>query len=238
MIIDVNNFYNEVDLAEIRIHELRDVVDKFIFLSGKTTFQGKPNLWTLPDHLFYLADIEFWSYDIPSHLRTWDAEYFLKNKLGEHVKRFDRSDQIIMSDGDEIPRADIVKDYYGELNLSMDQYYYNFNNYMRQQDGSFMFRAGNYHPDGVYPMRNHHIYPLIPEAGWEFSFFGDANFIQDKLESYSHDELVTPEYHDLDKIQHRIDNGIDIVDREVYGEPTIPLPVYVTDNPERFKRFL
>ena len=42
MIYDCFTFYDEFDILEIRLHELKDVVDKFVLVEGSITFQHKP----------------------------------------------------------------------------------------------------------------------------------------------------------------------------------------------------
>jgi len=41
MIYDCFSFFNELDLLEIRLHELDPVVDKFVLVEASKTFQGK-----------------------------------------------------------------------------------------------------------------------------------------------------------------------------------------------------
>ena len=42
MLIDAFTFYNELDLLEIRLHELRGVADAFVLVEAGETFSGKP----------------------------------------------------------------------------------------------------------------------------------------------------------------------------------------------------
>lgn len=41
MIVDGFIFFNELDLLEIRLHELDEVVDAFILVESKVTFTGR-----------------------------------------------------------------------------------------------------------------------------------------------------------------------------------------------------
>ena len=49
--------------------------------------------------------------------------------------------------------------------------------------------------------------PVINNGGWHLSYFGDTNFIKNKLENFSHQEFNKSEYTDLDKIEKRVQNG-------------------------------
>jgi beta-1,4-mannosyl-glycoprotein beta-1,4-N-acetylglucosaminyltransferase len=55
---------------------------------------------------------------------------------------------------------------------------------------------------------------LIRNAGWHLSYFGDSEFIQNKIKHFSHQEYNTPEYTDLQRIQSAMDNCVDL-----YGRP-------------------
>ena len=40
-VYDCFNFFNELDILDIRLHELNDVVDKFVLIESVETFTGK-----------------------------------------------------------------------------------------------------------------------------------------------------------------------------------------------------
>ena len=42
LIIDAFPFYNELELLDIRLHELGDVVDRFVLVEATRTHSGKP----------------------------------------------------------------------------------------------------------------------------------------------------------------------------------------------------
>ena len=74
MIIDSFIYYNEADVVDIRINELKDVVDKVIIFSAMTTYRGNSNPNMLPEHLYEINDIEFHRVDFPKRLKFWEAE--------------------------------------------------------------------------------------------------------------------------------------------------------------------
>jgi len=256
MIIDSFLYYNEADIAEIRINELKDVVDKFIVLSGETTWRGNPNSYEFPAHLHEIADIEVRKVAFPRGRLFWEAERWMRNNMISLVKRFGPNDRVIFSDADEIARASVIKSLdAGRYALEIDQYYYHFENYIRHHD--CMFIAPVSHLKAMYEMRfewgraapgtpqpnprdqrrRSKYFPIVEGAGWEFSFFGDVPFIQNKIREYSHTEINIPEYVDAANIARRVDNDIDIIDRPKEGAPKGSLPQYVLDNKEKFARF-
>lgn len=54
MIFDAFSFYNELDLLEIRLHELSDVVDFFVLVEATRTHSGrfKPLYYKMNRHRF------------------------------------------------------------------------------------------------------------------------------------------------------------------------------------------
>ena len=47
MIVDCFPFFNELDLLELRLNELKDVVDVFVLSEATLTFTGKPSRFIL-----------------------------------------------------------------------------------------------------------------------------------------------------------------------------------------------
>ena len=62
--------------------------------------------------------------------------------------------------------------------------------------------------------------PSIKNGGWHLSYFGDSNFIKNKIINFSHQELNTDEFTDVSKIEKRIKQGRDLYNRENH-DPTI-----------------
>jgi beta-1,4-mannosyl-glycoprotein beta-1,4-N-acetylglucosaminyltransferase len=54
---------------------------------------------------------------------------------------------------------------------------------------------------------------VIKNGGWHLSYFGDPEFIANKIQNFTHQEYNDPEFTDTDKIVERIQNGRDLFDR-------------------------
>ncbi len=50
-VYDAFLFSNELDILEIRLQELKDVVDKFVIIESNTTFTGVEKPFMLSDHI-------------------------------------------------------------------------------------------------------------------------------------------------------------------------------------------
>lgn len=100
-------FCNELDLLEIRLHELYDEVDYFVLVEADTTFQGNPKI------LFYAENAErFAPYkdkiihviirDMPLTNDTWTREGYQRDAITRGLVNCKDDDLILLSDADEI----------------------------------------------------------------------------------------------------------------------------------------
>lgn len=146
-------------------------------------------------------------------------------------------DFIILSDLDEIADKNtlrnIKKYFWREMKpiscLEQDMYYYNINNkletkwhqskilnyktYKEYVDNPRKFNTilrPEYNPDG----RHVGHYPVIKNGGWHFSYFGDINFIKNKIKNFAHTELSHFGDESHENINEKIQNNKDIFDRK------------------------
>jgi beta-1,4-mannosyl-glycoprotein beta-1,4-N-acetylglucosaminyltransferase len=117
MIYDCFTFFNELDLLEIRLHELNEIVDRFVLVEANRTFQGEPKPYyfkenankfsQFTDKIIYVA-IEIHDCDLRSHIRTyavnatWAREYYQRDQISRGLSNASPDDLIIVSDVDEI----------------------------------------------------------------------------------------------------------------------------------------
>ncbi len=118
MIYDCFTFFNELDLLEIRLHELEPVVDRFVLVEGTRTFQGKPKALCYQENKNRFKD--FWDKIIhivvdkyPRNLlrNPWTFEHHQRNMIMEGLTGCGPDDVVIVSDVDEIPKAEKVGHY-------------------------------------------------------------------------------------------------------------------------------
>jgi beta-1,4-mannosyl-glycoprotein beta-1,4-N-acetylglucosaminyltransferase len=120
MVYDCFPFHNELEVLEIRLHELDDVVDKFVLVESTRTFQNQ----TKP--LYFAENKERYKKFLPKieHIvvekfpgffhrfrkpRPWDRSHYQKNQVARALNNCRPDDVILISDVDEIPSAKKLK---------------------------------------------------------------------------------------------------------------------------------
>lgn len=242
-IIDCFIFYNELDLLTYRLNLLNHIVDYFIIVESTNTFIGKEKklFFNENKHLFekFISKIiHIIVDDIPhkynnvniSNKDVWNNEFFQRNAISRginYIEDLSQNDVIIITDLDEIPdprtldkikKGDIIVD----VNiLEMDFYYYNLNTKHQSKwtlGKIISFKKYNELNISCNDIRNITCNSIL-NGGWHLSYFGDVGFIQNKIQNFSHQELNTANYTDLEKIENRVKNYCDLYDRnccEIY----------------------
>ena len=121
MIFDCFTFFNELDILEIRLNEMAPVVDRFVLVEARKTFQGadKPLYFDQNKDRFapFLDKIEHVIVDFPDDLglyrkassQAWAREYYQRDQIGQGLKTATPDDLVIVSDVDEIIRAQTLQ---------------------------------------------------------------------------------------------------------------------------------
>ena len=252
MIIDCFVFFDELDLLEVRLNELKDIVDVFVLTESTHTFTN------IEKPLYFEENKErFYGFNIINTIYEPDGEYYptvfeKKQKQFNIDCAFDifrNGDTIINGDADEIPRGSVLKkaiddDWkYAGLELILFYYYMNCRDSRKRKktptrrllrpDGWFKYNAKqNSKADKVYY-----------DAGWHFSFLGD---IKSKLEAWGH----APEYNKLpyntkEHIEECKNDGKDLFMRKGRRKITFEfvddlsyLPEYVLQNMQKFDKYI
>ncbi|MEI7425215.1 MAG: CmcI family methyltransferase, partial [Candidatus Staskawiczbacteria bacterium] len=133
-IYDCFMFFNEFDLFEIRLNELKDIVDKFVIVDCNCTHTGKPKDYLLEPLLEtrfaeFRDKIEYIKMDISQtplcdiyhwHLPdvAWGIDATQRNYSMRYLSDVCGNDDIIISgDCDEIPNIEAIKSYKKENGL-------------------------------------------------------------------------------------------------------------------------
>lgn len=162
----------------------------------------------------------------------WQNEYYQRNciKIGVDsiINSLTDEDIITTSDIDEIPNPKLLSDIknnhqdYDKTNLNrleLDMYYYNLN-YMvgdgKNWHGIKLFNVKSYKIlnltfQNMRIWEHTHNVPIIKNGGWHLSYFGDLNFIVNKIKSFSHQEYNNNNYIETDKLEEKIKQGINFI---------------------------
>lgn len=254
MIYDCFTFFNELDLLEIRLNELNQVVDKFVLVESNRTFTNQPKPLFFEDnkkrfepfldkiiHIVVRKHPTFFYKFRPT--KTWDFENNQRESIKLGLKNCKADDVIIISDVDEIPKAEKVKLYAQQDHIKVfeqDLFYYFLNcictEYVKDSEknkaqgtkngkgywrGSVMLNYEDIHTikksrmlrDTETKQIN-----IIEEGGWHFSFLGGLEKVITKLNAYSHagEAKYNPEYlKKPEEIEKLMNSGLDLFGRDI-----------------------
>jgi beta-1,4-mannosyl-glycoprotein beta-1,4-N-acetylglucosaminyltransferase len=256
-IVDTFIFYNEFDLLTYRLNILNPVIDYFVLVEAKQTFVGKEK------ELLYEKNKEKYAefqhkiihivVDLP-HIpvdvfkdEQWVNERHQRNSIrqGINILKLEKDDIILICDIDEIPDPNTLKkiktsEIQVDLNsLEMAFHYYNLNtvsNLLWTHPKILSFNKLNELNTSLDNIRRSECVP-IKNGGWHLSYFGDSNFIKNKIENFSHQEFNSDAYTNLTTISERLSNGQDI-----YGRWYVQFnKIAIKDNsylPPEFRKYL
>jgi beta-1,4-mannosyl-glycoprotein beta-1,4-N-acetylglucosaminyltransferase len=113
MIYDGFVFFNELELLELRLHELAGVVDKFVLVEATKTFSNQPKPLVFHENRarfkqFQDQIIHVVVDDLPGGDDAWQREKFQRNCIQRGLVGCRPDDLVIISDIDEIPRATVL----------------------------------------------------------------------------------------------------------------------------------
>jgi len=242
LIIDAFGIYNELDMLNYRLNVLAKHVDYFILVESTHTFNGVPKPLFFQENRPRFAPfldriIHVVIGDVPcrskvSDERAWENERY-QREVGlarglAQVPGLTDDDYVISSDLDEIVNPNLLKAIrngsitHDHITLEMDMYYYNMTNLLPTWYAPSLIKARIAKHDSCRHKMGH----VIPNAGWHLSYFGDSEFIQNKIVHFAHQEFNSDKYTDLDRIRYAMENGVDL-----FGRPEVPIQrIQVRDN--------
>lgn len=197
MIVSACPFFNELDLLEIRCHELAPLNPVHVLVESPTTWAGQPKPLYFHENRARFAAFNFLAVivtlpeDAPSR---WDREWVAHCAL-DHAVRELNPEIAIWTDADEIPRASTVEKFRAmnvpAAHIDMDFLAYRFDRVdptKRDIPGGgttakihFFNRFNPWHP-----WRGEFHHPRIADSGWHFSYQGGAARVLSKLAAFSH----------------------------------------------------
>lgn len=194
-IIDCFIFFNELDLLEIRLNELKNVVDEFVLVESEITHSGKqkPLYFELNKQKFSEFNIKH--VIIPNNLMlqfedNWERENFQRNYIQEVLKDYLDNDIIMISDLDEIPRVESVMFVCQNLQrnkiikLKQNHYYYLNGLVISEEDWKgtticYKSLLNEFTPHQI--RTNDDRTEYVSNAGWHFSYVGYEQLVDNLL---------------------------------------------------------
>ncbi len=218
MIIDAFMFFNELDVLERRLNYLYEHVDLFVIVESSETHMGneKPlyfkenkdrfSKW-LPKTRHVIAD----TCPAPVRYEYFGIEKFQRNEILKGLNDVDEKDTILISDADEIPDTEVLKNMKPTMSIHMKMFEYSFD-YMFNGEpwiGTVMTTVKDVKSFGPNYFRyNRWKFPIVKEGGWHLSSFGDDRHLKNKIENYAHAPDEKHKNQRADDFRRYIEQGI------------------------------
>jgi beta-1,4-mannosyl-glycoprotein beta-1,4-N-acetylglucosaminyltransferase len=254
-VYDCFTFFNELDLLEIRLNELNDVVDYFVLVESKRSFQNKPKECHYLNNKdrFEKFNHKIIKLEVPENLfneNSWHNEKMSWNYIINGLVAANADDIIMISALDEIPQKETIKTllensivpccimikfYYFYLNT---KYYHDFNK--TEWNGPYVTKFQWLDMKNIYSFIEKRKTEKTISGGWHFSFLGNAKDAHIKVNNYGHAECNHfSEEHYKERIEKLEDPFGRNDEQKFYGlEDLCNLPKHVQENIEKFRKYL
>lgn len=245
-------FYNELDILKVRFEELYDVVDYFVLIEGTKTHSNleKPLFFNENKNLFskYLDKIIHRTtnfeenYDFSKYIKVkndnWYRENYQRECCRNVIDELDLKDDdiIIITDCDEIPKKSIIENIKNQgiriqnsiYTIEMVLYYYNIElTTIRRWYHAKLFNYNMYKKFNLLTdIRFNNLNVVLSDAGYHLSYFGDVNFIKNKIESFAESSDYSKEGKSFDYLEECYKDGI----LHFNKEKLIYIPLSINDN--------
>jgi beta-1,4-mannosyl-glycoprotein beta-1,4-N-acetylglucosaminyltransferase len=194
MIVDTFIFYNELDVLETRLKNLKSYVDLFVLVESELTHMGqeKPLYFLENKHRYTSYNIRhiiIKKDEMPKGDDPWIRERFQRDYIYNGLYDIPIDSHIMISDVDEIP--DMKKVLFTDNIISLHMYMYEYSY-------DYVFTGENWIGTVVAPKHivdvlgtdyfrsNRWKFNIIPYAGWHLSSFGDYKHVYNKIKTYAH----------------------------------------------------
>ena len=262
-------YFDEDLMLDLRLNTLNKHVDKFVIAEATREHSGKEKKLNFDikkfskfkDKIIYLI-IEDLPINVVSKKKNWTPNHwrdqYQRNALRRGFKECDENDLIMISNIDEIPNLKkltefkvknkyacfLQKNFQSKLNLQniTDTYWMGTKicqkKYLKSPQWLRDIKTKKRPFWKFYKPKEPQ---LILDGGWHFSFLKKPKDIAKKIKAYSHQEFYKDEFVDEKKISERINNNVDLFDRNiVYKKVELDksFPEYVFNNKDFFKEWI
>ena len=253
-------YNNEELLLDLRLNILSKYVKKFILVESTIDHQGnkKKNFFEIENfNKFKDKIIHFRIEDFPRELsNTWERENFQRNYISKSINNLLDDDYIIISDVDEIPNFNNLKNFekYKFTAFQQSNFCYKFNlknitypnwhgsklckkKYLKSPQWLRNQKVKEYSFLQFYRIK----WNIIKNGGWHFSFLMQPSEIKKKIKSFAHDEFNKKEFLELSEIEKKIKLGEDLFNRaQKYIKVDLDnsFPKQIFDNIDKYKEWI
>ena len=235
-VYDCFSFFNELELLEIRLHELDSAVDFFVLVEANKTHTGldkpfyfdenKDRFSDFHDKIIHIKVDDFPRYNGKN---SWRLEKFQRNALLRGLAHAQPDDVIIVSDLDEIPSPKAILKYKNTKGIKQfgQRWYRFFLNYLNASYPEWRYGSRMGTLSELEACRKPSLFPerpsmpvnefyryaprvFIPNGGWHFSFLGGIDSIMEKIDSLARPDNGLPKIKKREVIKKMISEGKDI----------------------------
>jgi beta-1,4-mannosyl-glycoprotein beta-1,4-N-acetylglucosaminyltransferase len=252
MIVDCFTFFNELEILEIRLHELDPWVNRFVLVESPETYSGndKPLLFEENKHLFepFLSKITHLVSPLCNNPKSaWDRQINQRDYAMQALSDCADEDLILIGDVDEVPKGrDFTKVRRKKvMTMFMHRNYFYYMNLRRPGGwpGTVMlpYRTLKSEFDGsLFKARMKRRSGHLTKGAWHFGHMGGMDAVILKLKSSCHFDsrpnrrlLANPK-----AIHDRMETTRGVNGRKLVTVPTNDHPVWFQENIEKFKHLL
>lgn len=190
---------------------------------------------------------------------SWVRERMQRDAAMEGIKKAKDTDILVVGDADEIINPEVLRNYkrhMGICSLEMSLYCYFLNyelkdskwteskiipvsifreNNLKLSDTRYIIQAMS---GGIPRFEKKTVIPIIPNAGWHFSYQGGVDEVMRKICSFSHQEFNRPDIVNRERIVNLIKDGKDLYGRDHINYKMVSIdstfPSYIVNNMNKF----
>ena len=263
-IYDCFQYFNEDHMVDLRFNILNKYVDYFVISESTKTHQGDnknlnfniENFKKYKHKIYTVADYQEEKKNFNHMGGESLVEQHQRNNILNGLDKANDNDLIIISDSDEIPdlkKINQIKSTTKFTAFSQKMFMYKINLQNLNESGwigSKICQKKNLPLPQKLRDLKFKKYPFwridkrnlqIINGGWHFSFLQSPQDISNKIKSYSHGEFNTEDNTDIEKINHKISNNLDIFNRG-YELKKITIddsfPDYIFENKTLLKNWI
>jgi len=262
-------YFDEDLVLDLRLNILNNYVDKFVIAEATKDHTGKDkklnfninNFSKFKNKISYII-VEDMPTNLKYYKKNWPVHHLRdqhqRNALARGYEDSNDEDLIMISDIDEIPDPNKIKifDVKNKYACFIQKNFQSKINLLNISDKNWMgtkiikkkyikspqwLRNIKTAKPSFWKFYKPRQPQLIYDGGWHFSFLKNPKGISKKIQSYSHSEYNKSIYTDEKKIAERINNRIDIFDRNFkYEKIDIDdtFPKYILENINKYKDWI